>query len=634
MKKVLSYIASLALVLSLLMYPSYEAQAANVSIGVSSSKVNIGENVTVSVTVPDGITATVDLSFSTGVLSFVSASTDVGTNGGIVTMNIGKYSVAGTNTVSVTFKANTSGTASLSASVVSAVDNNTAEETTLGGASASITVANQTTSNTPSQSGNDSSAQQSGDNSLASLKLSSGTLSPEFKYNVTKYTATVGYDVSSVVVSATPSHAKATIESVTGNGSVNLNVGQNTIQVVVKAENGVKATYTIVVTREAEGGTTTTTEDETPVVSDSILQWKGQALQPTEIIPKDSIPADFEQDEISINGVEMPCLTFANGNLKVLHLASEDDTTGLYVYDEAQQVIYPFVKMESENGYIMVLLPDEANAPAPEGYQSCSISIEGKGVVTAYQFVALTTDDDTTSWFGPETYYAAEPVLTDFYLIYCMNNAGETSWYVYDSVEQTYQRYLGSIHTPVVESTDVETSADSEAVDKLEAELEAAKTTQMIIIGVAIVVIVILIVIIVVMIMKKRAQEDEEFDGDDYEDDEEYDSQEDEDTTVEENDEIEIEFYEMSSVTEMVAEEEDDEVEIEFYEMPSATKEVVVEKRSDFVDMEALLLKETESSEKVIAPEKEKKVVSASQKKQAVVVEEDDDDDLEFIDLD
>ena len=73
------------------------------------------------------------------------------------------------------------------------------------------------------------------------MKLSSGTLSPSFKYNVTKYTATVGYDVTKVVVSAKTSNEKATIESVTGDGTVNLKVGDNVIEIVVKAENGVKA---------------------------------------------------------------------------------------------------------------------------------------------------------------------------------------------------------------------------------------------------------------------------------------------------------------------------------------------------------------------------------------------------------
>ena len=88
----------------------------------------------------------------------------------------------------------------------------------------------------------------SGDNSLSSLSLSAGSLSPAFQYNVTDYTASVGQDVSSVEVSAKTSNAAAVIESVSGN--TDLQPGQNTISIVVKAENGMTATYKITVTRE------------------------------------------------------------------------------------------------------------------------------------------------------------------------------------------------------------------------------------------------------------------------------------------------------------------------------------------------------------------------------------------------
>ena len=670
---------SMVMALALIMYPNNQVQAANVSLAVSASTVNIGDTVAVSVTVPENVTATVDLTFSSDVLSFVNASADVGTNGSTITMNVGKYSLAAANTITINFKANTSGSASVSASVVSAVDNNTAEETALSGASTTVTVANQTAAPTPTPqqptpqqpAPETPAAQQSGDNSLSSLKISSGTLSPEFKYNVTNYTATVGYNVSSIVVSATASNAKATIESVTGNGNVQLQVGDNTIQVVVKAENGVKATYTIVVTRQAQGNETQEQPvPETPVVEQE-LKWNGQVLTVKEEIPEASVPADFTKSTVVVNNEEKPCLSFANGKLNVLYMASEDGAEGLYVYDEVQQLVYPFIKMESETGYVMVLLADPSMVVAPSGYQACTISVEGKGIIHAYQFLGTTTSDaldsaevtdGVTSWFGAETVYASEPVATDFYLMYCMNNAGETGWYVYDSVEGTFQRYLASVHNPLVEDVEASVSETDEEYEKVVAELETAKNMQMIIIGVAAAVIVILIIVIIVMILKKRAEEDEYFN--DYEEDE-YDDDvveneedveddidddvaneivQDEDTTTVE-DEVEIEFYEMPQISivetavveETADEEDDDEIELEFYEI----QEEKTQDEDVFVDMEALLLKEA------VAPEKEEpapvqqvsepvKQTSAPVKREMPkrIIEEDDDSDLEFIELD
>ena len=495
MKKVCSFVLSFCLMIGLMFYPSMEANAANVSLGVSASTINIGDTVTVTVSVPDNISATVDLSFSSNVLSFVSSSADVGTNGGTITMNIGKYSLAAATSVSVTFKADTSGTASVSASVVSAVDNDTAEEVSLGGASTSITVANQTP-DTPDDPVEPDDPPLSADNSLSSLRLSSGTLSPSFQYSVTNYTATVGYNVTSVVVSATTSNEKATIESVTGNGTVSLSVGENVIEIVVKAENGVKATYKITVTRLAQDEETTdpseseTQTTETEDGTDTALEWNGQVLQPAEDVPDEVVPADFEKTTIILNNVETPCLTFANGELKVLYLSNAEGTEGLYVYDEAQKIVYPFVKIESEKNYVMVLLPDAANAPAPENYSACTLSIDGKGIINAYQFIQPATTTETTgatSWFGPETFYAAEPVATDFYLIYCMNNSGEKGWYVYDSVEGTFQRYLGSVHTPVTGTEGADPGVTNSGVDsnELANQLENAKRMQLLIICVS-----------------------------------------------------------------------------------------------------------------------------------------------------
>ena len=88
----------------------------------------------------------------------------------------------------------------------------------------------------------------SADNSLEVLSLSAGTLSPDFTGKTVQYTATVPNDVTSVTVTATPVNEFATVQSITGND--NLQVGTNTIKVVVKAQNGALAQYTITLTRE------------------------------------------------------------------------------------------------------------------------------------------------------------------------------------------------------------------------------------------------------------------------------------------------------------------------------------------------------------------------------------------------
>lgn len=91
------------------------------------------------------------------------------------------------------------------------------------------------------------------DPSLSALTISDGTLNPVFTPSVTDYAASVPHDTDNIDVSVTASDSDA---SVTINGGVDTNtplsVGDNTISILVTAENGTtKRTYTIVVTRAA-----------------------------------------------------------------------------------------------------------------------------------------------------------------------------------------------------------------------------------------------------------------------------------------------------------------------------------------------------------------------------------------------
>jgi alpha-tubulin suppressor-like RCC1 family protein len=99
---------------------------------------------------------------------------------------------------------------------------------------------------------------------LSALTISSGTLAPVFAANTTTYTASVANATSTITVTPTRAEANATIAvrvnsgsyaSVTSgspSGSLTLNVGSNTIDVRVTAQDGTTIkTYTIAITRNS-----------------------------------------------------------------------------------------------------------------------------------------------------------------------------------------------------------------------------------------------------------------------------------------------------------------------------------------------------------------------------------------------
>ena len=98
----------------------------------------------------------------------------------------------------------------------------------------------------------------SGNADLGGLTISSGTLSPQFSSSDITYTASVDNSVTQVTVTPTASDSSATIAvngntvtSGTGHIVTGLNVGTNTVTVIVTAQDSTTKTYTITLTRAA-----------------------------------------------------------------------------------------------------------------------------------------------------------------------------------------------------------------------------------------------------------------------------------------------------------------------------------------------------------------------------------------------
>ena len=397
--------------------------------------------------------------------------------------------------------------------------------------------------NSGSNTGNDNNANKDNENkeekkssnaSLGSLVISAGMLSPEFSAATKDYTATVDYSCSSLAVTANPADSKASVTSVTGNDS--LEVGENTVSVVVTAEDGSTSTYNIVVTRR--------TEDD-PENADKQDNWKKFDINGTEWtmvndIPEDVVPEGFEHSKTVIDGLEYNTLHGTFGDITLMYLQSESGN-GLFVYDAAQNAAYEFVRINSESHFIVVLLPKVDDVP--EEYNEVSLSIEGKGVATAYQTKAEKTDDKTK----------------DFYLVYAINDNGESGWYTYDSVDGTYMRT--ELSTPTVAQEENDTTK-SELVPGI-------ANKYLVLAAILVLIIIILLLLLIVSAVKNRKYKAMDYhDDDDDVDDaaEDVSNEALEETTDETADEIADELEEevteepLDEVEEEAAEESVDEV--------------------------------------------------------------------------
>ena len=105
-----------------------------------------------------------------------------------------------------------------------------------------------------------SSVETSSDNTLAVLKISPGTLSPEFSKTVRDYETVVKEDVTKLIVSAAATDQDAVVEV---SGNQNLEYGENRVEIKVTAENGDVKYYMITVFREG-GNPEAGGDDEDP----------------------------------------------------------------------------------------------------------------------------------------------------------------------------------------------------------------------------------------------------------------------------------------------------------------------------------------------------------------------------------
>ena len=213
---------------------------------------------------------------------------------------------------------------------------------------ATNTVDNNTTSNTSKNTTNNTTDNTTKTTTKSSnANLSTMGVSPKeydftgFNKNKTSYSVTVPNDINSLKVAYKTEHAKAKVV-ITGNN--NLEVGSNTIKVVVTAEDGkTKKTYTIKVTKLAaednKPGNLIDDEDDTTSLYLSSLSIKGLEITPEFKNNVYSYEATIDMDTNDLSKVDVEAKS-SNKNATV-------EVTGNTDLQEGENVINVIVKSKT-----------------------------------------------------------------------------------------------------------------------------------------------------------------------------------------------------------------------------------------------------------------------------------------------
>lgn len=476
--------------------------AAGNSISFSDPTAKKGETIIITVKIASDSTAlgAVDMTlvYDSEVLEFTGSGSAVkGGSGSIRIADTASDSSTKTMSYELTFTALKAGSASLKVSnyEVFGFDESVISMDHVGSSSITVT---------------DESKALSKDASLKELKLSNGTLSPTFNPATMNYTASVGADISSIVVSGTTSNENAAITSITG--ADNLKQGENTVKISVTAESGATAVYTITVTKagtvvnkdantleptkEAEVTATPTPAPTGETQGDSTIVVNEKQLTPI-ALPADAELKGYKKGTLDYKGQTMEALVSEFMELYVIYMEDSNGNEDYYVYYKDIDQFTEFVKIDNGGDKFIVVLDGYPRDISIYGFERTPIMINDKKIGIGWKY----TDELITY----------SNAAAEYYLVGGLSESGINTWYVYDFVEKTYQRYFVQPANLIEEESgpDLTLTEQEQQVKELNEALQKSKNSRLKVIGALTFAVLILLMVCVNMFLKIRNLKDE-----------------------------------------------------------------------------------------------------------------------------
>lgn len=405
-KKIISFFLAMLLCISVL---ELKTQAAG-GLSISASSSQVSENGTFTVTISAAgnyFVSNVVLNVSGGTIvsNLGATSLDKGESTTATIKLTGDNCVVSVSGVGANYDTETEGTASASTSVKKkVVANNAANNNNSGNSNSnSSSNSNKDNSNNTTTSNDETKKEtKSSDNTLKSLEISEGKLSPEFKSSTTAYSVSVKTSVEKITVSAYANHGKATV---TGTGEKTLKQGHNELSITCEAEDGTQKKYKIDVYREEE-----------PEV---FASYNGKTLGVVKNQENIGIPETFEETTVLLEEKEVRAYKSNQYQMTLIYMVNENEEKQFYIYEENKGItsLYRPVSLLGRN-VILYDLTEEEMIRENMIYQEVTIDD-----VTLYGWVYENPDFDN---------YIHVPVINEF---------GEKIIYQYEKTENSLQIY-------------------------------------------------------------------------------------------------------------------------------------------------------------------------------------------------
>lgn len=515
--------ALMVILFSMIFIVAYKtiAYAANVNGSISSANAVIGENVTLTVNLSSNIEIfgfDVHIQYDASKLDFVSGSSNIASvNGGNGRITLYSDTCSSKNvTATLVFKAKEAGSHNVYLTADSSVYDNDVVKMNLVASAGVITATSE--------------APVSADNNLKDLTVyvedengntTNGWYWPAFNKDTTQYYLNVDGNAKKLAITANANSVTSTVSL----NNPELVVGNNNINITVKAQDGSTKTYVIAVTK-AEKATERETESESQTESKNPDETTGgdqnTSNKKVTIGNKTYTITDYNNEMTLPEGYEIVDYDYKGNNIKALKglgtglilVAFVDDTSNVksFVYDETADDFYKFITANVKSAqYVLVDMPSVGeNINIPANYTLSSINYDNSVLVA---------------------YVSGNSKI---YIVSAIDCNGKKGLYYFDSENNTIMRYFEN-ENAINTNTNTNNNNDSD-------ELYKVKTQSRIILIISVTIGLVMLGVILALVVSRKNSKDEDLD-DEYDDelDEEYDEDEYEEEYEEGEDEEELE---------------------------------------------------------------------------------------------
>lgn len=533
--------ALMVILFSMIFIAAYKtiAYAANVNGSISSANAVIGENVTLTVNLSSNIEIfgfDVHIQYDASKLDFVSGSSNIASvNGGNGRITLYSDTCSSKNvTATLVFKAKEAGSHNVYLTADSSVYDNDVVKMNLVASTGVITATSE--------------APVSADNYLKNLTVyvedengntTNGWFWPAFNKDTTQYYLNVDGNAKKLAITANANSGTSTVSL----NNPELVVGNNNINITVKAQDGSTKTYVIAVTK-AEKATERETESESQTESKNPDETTGgdqnTSNKKVTIGNKTYTITDYNNEMTLPEGYEIVDYDYKGNNIKALKglgtglilVAFVDDTSNVksFVYDETADDFYKFITANVKSAqYVLVDMPSVGeNINIPANYTLSSINYDNSVLV------AYVSGD------------------SKIYIVSAIDCNGKKGLYYLDSENNTIMRYFEN-ENAINTNTNTNNNSDSD-------ELYKVKTQSRIILIISVTIGLVMLGVMLALVVSRKNSKDEDLD-DEYDDelDEEYDEDEYEEEQEEEYGEDEYDGEQEEEYDEDEGEEEQEE---------------------------------------------------------------------------